>query len=225
MKTNRALFMLCGLPFFLGAQTRQEIKQHFIDSVLVATSDTTKSCYIQLYHGEKMYGSAIRFEQNMFKPSYIYLDGFKVNSNQIHYYKTPKGFYINVGNQFAQRSIEGKINVYKHQSSRSVDWYYQIGQQPVNMLTYRNLMSDMGNNPTFIADLKKIRHRQNLNRIYLALGGGALVASAFIIPGASTLMQTVRGVNMLGGAIMLTGSLVSYPVDYIKAIELYNKTI
>lgn len=220
---------------------------------LLAHSQT--NYFIYLFNGQKKDIKSIEYKKSFLDYDYFLIDSVKINPNTIKFYNDALGFHAYIGNiylldgcPFANRIIQGKINVYEYietnfysngvgnsSSSKSI-LFYNRDYQDVKEVSYRNLINDLNDNSESVRILNEY-HKESMNQLKCYFLGSAFVIAAIAVlskqiqavkSGESKSQQhySITG-SLFGGGLACIGIGVVYHFkkgDKLNlAIEAYNK--
>ncbi|TDW95834.1 hypothetical protein [Dinghuibacter silviterrae] len=113
--TKKHVFSFCCLAafaFFALASTVNKLHMGaFNYSNSVEDTSETRS-YLLLNDGTKVYGDRIVWKAGLLQKKQIKIDDQAFHSSEVTGYRSGATFYGRVGNEFVQRIVRGKINVY-----------------------------------------------------------------------------------------------------------------
>lgn len=203
------------------------------------TNDTKNSLY--LYSDSVVHAEKIRLRPDFAGSWALRADSRRVPINQVKFFNNEDGFFANTKklnlfgeSAFAERIIEGKINLYQQVIYDDVPFrndYYRFRARPravantrmffnkgfldLKKVSYDNLNEAMADNPKSLDLLKAYRKSQNTGTIMYVAAGAALLGSMLSIisgdPFTSTSghggMPTYKDRNYTGSIVLLGAGL------------------
>ncbi len=182
--------------------------------------------YIELFDRQKIYGQLIYLKHPWFGKSHFWVDSTRYAISQVKFYRNHIGYFANVKplmlfkpDVFAERIIEGKINMYLRWEYRQKLYYYQIGTGALKKAKRRLLKIDLVDHPE---SMRCIRQMRTLDYVQagLIVGGIGLIAHSVIYSTAMT------GPLIVAGAIIANANLIPHSMKARKreeAIKVYNE--
>jgi hypothetical protein len=159
--------------------------------------------YIQKFNGDVQYSKKIEIRKKAFKNPYFELDSTTIACSEVKTFQSDDGFFINLKNsypgqrsdtEFAQRSIEGKINAFTHTSIRtaympsngvdgmpnfvptqSKSVYYTKGTSRLKTATLYHLKRDLSDHSIAFNYLSKYENAKEKRMITYIVSGLAAV--------------------------------------------------
>ncbi len=216
--------------------------------------------FLYLYSDSIIYAKDIKLRPDFSGNLRILVDSRSVPIGQVKFFNSRDGFFANTRKmgimrtgEFAERIIEGRINVFQERplsyppfaydpyhvpetyyapkQSINTNMYYNIGYADLKKLNYANLKRDMANNPQSMDMLAAYKRSMNVSTsLYVA--GAASIAGAFAVymgegkNAYSTASFTIGiGLGALGLGLITGGYLKTHSAKQKleNAIDIYNK--
>lgn len=163
--------------------------------------------FLYLFSDSMVYARDIKLRPDFSGNLRVRADGKNVPIGQVKFLNSNDGFFANLRkmgmmrtSEFAERIIEGRINVFQESStsyapfyygadhvhdthfapaatpSVNIDMYYNKGYADLKRLNYRNLIKDMADNSRSIDMLHAYRRSMNTTKILYIAGAASILA-------------------------------------------------
>lgn len=157
--------------------------------------------FIYLYSDSVIQARDVRLRPDVFGSWQLRADSRRVPIQQVKFFSNKDGFFANTRklsltgeNEFSERVIEGRINLYQqssygpglygpyhhqHYNRRQpvdVRMYYNMGFGDLKKVNYHNLKQDMADRPESIDLLAGYRKSMNTGKLMYAAAGASIVA-------------------------------------------------
>ena len=162
---------------------------------------------VLLFSGESVTGTRLVYESPILKEAFFSLDDETYESSTVSFFQNNHGYFANLcrvhgltAERYALRIKSGKMNLYEEvdmavygsddlqteESGNSQDpmlatgkmyEYYSMGDEPVRIANYSNLIVDLGDNALSVEHLHRHRNYRMLQWGMIGLGGGIIAAN------------------------------------------------
>lgn len=216
--------------------------------------------FVHLFSGKTIDLVDVEKIDKLFSSTYFKVNGKKVKDENVEFYKNKDGFYANIKNlnflgssAFAEREVEGRINLFSKEFTSSamtmgpngmmtggfatnttISYYYNKGELGrLKKTNYKNLKEDLNDNVNSMLHLNKYKSVNQRGTLLYVLGGviATVGLATFINKTSNVPSDQVKG---LGGSYAAFGIgfgtiIVNYLTTrdkhkYIeKAINVYNE--
>lgn len=167
--------------------------------------------FLYLYSDSIIYAKDIKFRPDFSGNLRVKVDSRNVPLGQVKFLNSKDGFFANTRKmgimrteEFAERIIEGRINVFQERSisyapfiynphyayethyvpapaaSINSNMYYNKGYADLKRLNYNNLKRDMADNPQSMDMLYAYRRSRNATTLFYITGAASLLAGVFV---------------------------------------------
>jgi len=216
--------------------------------------------FLYLYSDSIIYAKDIKLRPDFSGNLRILVDSRSVPIGQVKFFNSRDGFFANTRKmgimrtgEFAERIIEGRINVFQERplsyppfaydpyhapetyyapaQSINTNMYYNMGYADLKKLNYANLKRDMANNPQSM-DMLAAYRRSRVVSTSLYVAGAASIVGAFAVymnegkNAYSTSSFTIGiGLGALGLGLIGGGYLKTHSAKQKleNAIDIYNR--
>jgi hypothetical protein len=175
----------------------------FIQKISFGQIDESKS-YLYLFSDSVVYGNIIVDENSFSGTKHFSVNSKVIEPNLVKFYKDEIGFYANIkylkfsgSSRFAERIRQGRINLYKKEaanyksilynvllgwpdrmiiSANESYYYYNKNFDNLKKISYKNLNSDLSDNPESMKHLNKYKSITHIQTAINIVGGISLIA-------------------------------------------------
>jgi hypothetical protein len=151
--------------------------------------------------GKIITAEKIRLRTGVFNDLYLLADGKRIQAEQVKFFQNHRGFFANIQNLhplresgFAERTDQGRINLYEAMSQRydwevpyhgyqlpaereyNIDLFYNKGLEDLKKVNYTNLSVDLQDNPQSLDFLAVYRKKRSTANIFFGAAGVSLIA-------------------------------------------------
>lgn len=209
--------------------------------------------FLYLYSDSVIYARDIKFRPDFSGYLQLRVDSRNYPTAQVKFFNSREGFFANTRkmgilrrSEFAERIIEGRINVFQERSissaafvhdpyhsydahymhtsapSINVNMYYNKGYEDMKKLNFHNLKHDMSDNPQSMDMLYAYRRSMNTTKmLYTAAGVSILAGLITFITDGKDINSTTRSFA-IGGGLALAGVGMAAG-GYLNSISANNK--
>lgn len=202
--------------------------------------------FLYLYSDSVIYAGEIKF-----RPDFSGYYQFKVDSRnypkgQVKFFNSRDGFFANTrklgilnSDEFAERIIEGKINVFQersftrayhgyHMGDRgsmqkanpiAVNMYYNKGYTDLKRLNYVNLKRDMADNPKAMDMLRAYKRKKNTTFMLYVAGAATFLTGAMLMMSEDKDPFSMSMANFTTGAVLAGAGLGIGAGGYLNSLS------
>jgi hypothetical protein len=247
-----------GVTVYLQTKQIHQASPEFADSI-----ENLNRNFLYTYMGDIIYGRIIDHKTPFLGRSRFEVDSKEIQPDIVTFYKNETGFYANTkevnssgSSIFTVRIRKGRINLYEKETTnyspgyfsvstgmyyggyitKTIKNYYNKGFGELKKANYKNLRTDLANDPESMLYLDKYKSISSAQTVLQIVGGGLIVV------GFATLINNTKDWHgsdkqsepnvtgnivtiFMGGVCFLTSYCLSFskPKQLRKAFDAYNK--
>lgn len=215
--------------------------------------------FLYLYSDSVVYARDIKIRPDFSGNLRVRVDSRNVPIAQVKFLNNEVGFFANIRrmgilrrSEFAERIIEGRINVFQERSlsyapfthdgfhayetnyvapSINVNMYYNKGYTDLKKLSYVNLKNDMADNPKSMDMLYAYKRSKNKSALLYVAGAVSILAGGIVFSGegknAYSMRKFYTGVGFAAVGVGLIGggyfTSIAANGKLEAAVDLYNR--
>ena len=175
--------------------------------------------FLYFYSDSTVYAQKIRLRPDFSGGWSLRADSRRVPVAQVKFFNNQDGFFANTRRlsllgeaTFAERIIEGKINLYQEvlydnvpiegeyygfrdyrRQAVNTRMFFNKGYSDLERVNYRNLNEAMADNPKSLALLREYKSRKSLGIVMYVAAGAAIIASGITLMSNSGFKQSSTG--------------------------------